>query len=316
MVRFRGPDLERVVQRVNDSGYGLTFGIHSRINTTVERVSQRLKVGNIYVNRNQIGAVVGVQPFGGEGLSGTGPKAGGPHYLLAFSGTAQVLPAPDGAPPAQRLHLADAARQARLLQEAWDSRRDRHTVLAILAEALGRDPANGGIAAEVSRAAAWGRELCDKPLSLSGPTGEQNQLSQHGRGVILCLGDASGQPGAVIRQAAWALAAGNGVIAPLSDEIRQRFVQAGVPAALLQILPVSVGVVIAADSDLRGVDGVMAEAAPAALRGLYQAAAHGDGPIIQVIDGADRYFRLITERTQSINTTAAGGNASLLAMAG
>jgi RHH-type proline utilization regulon transcriptional repressor/proline dehydrogenase/delta 1-pyrroline-5-carboxylate dehydrogenase len=66
------------------TGYGLTLGIHSRIDDTVEDVIERLAVGNIYVNRNMIGAVVGVQPFGGEGLSGTGPKAGGPHYLYRF----------------------------------------------------------------------------------------------------------------------------------------------------------------------------------------------------------------------------------------
>ncbi|MCM2336766.1 MAG: aldehyde dehydrogenase family protein, partial [Pseudomonas sp.] len=66
-------------------GYGLTLGIHSRIDETIEKISRRIKVGNCYVNRNQIGAVVGVQPFGGQGLSGTGPKAGGPHYLARFA---------------------------------------------------------------------------------------------------------------------------------------------------------------------------------------------------------------------------------------
>jgi len=67
-----------------EGGYGLTFGLHTRIDARVEQVSSRVKAGNIYVNRNQIGAVVGSQPFGGEGLSGTGPKAGGPHYLYRF----------------------------------------------------------------------------------------------------------------------------------------------------------------------------------------------------------------------------------------
>ena len=71
--------------RSNARGYGLTLGIHSRIDDTVDAVVERLPVGNIYVNRNMIGAVVGVQPFGGHGLSGTGPKAGGPHYLARFA---------------------------------------------------------------------------------------------------------------------------------------------------------------------------------------------------------------------------------------
>jgi RHH-type proline utilization regulon transcriptional repressor/proline dehydrogenase/delta 1-pyrroline-5-carboxylate dehydrogenase len=85
VVRYRADDLDRVLQSIDDSGYGLTLGIHSRIDDAVERIVARLSVGNIYVNRNMIGAVVGVQPFGGRGLSGTGPKAGGPHYLARFA---------------------------------------------------------------------------------------------------------------------------------------------------------------------------------------------------------------------------------------
>jgi RHH-type proline utilization regulon transcriptional repressor/proline dehydrogenase/delta 1-pyrroline-5-carboxylate dehydrogenase len=85
VVRYRPDRLDRVLQSIERSGYGLTLGIHSRIDDTIEDVVDRLQVGNIYVNRNMIGAVVGVQPFGGYGLSGTGPKAGGPHYLARFA---------------------------------------------------------------------------------------------------------------------------------------------------------------------------------------------------------------------------------------
>ncbi len=85
VVRWKASELDRVIDQVNATGYGLTLGIHSRVDATVEYIRQRARVGNTYVNRNQIGAVVGVQPFGGEGLSGTGPKAGGPHYLLRFA---------------------------------------------------------------------------------------------------------------------------------------------------------------------------------------------------------------------------------------
>ncbi len=81
VMRYDKKQLDEVIDAVNGFGYGLTFGIHSRINATVEYVQQRMAVGNVYVNRNTVGAVVGVQPFGGCGLSGTGPKAGGPHYL-------------------------------------------------------------------------------------------------------------------------------------------------------------------------------------------------------------------------------------------
>ncbi len=85
VVRFAAQDLARVVDAVNAKGYGLTMGVHSRIEDTVELVRARACAGNLYVNRNMIGATVGVQPFGGEGLSGTGPKAGGPHYLFRFA---------------------------------------------------------------------------------------------------------------------------------------------------------------------------------------------------------------------------------------
>ncbi|MBS0383204.1 MAG: bifunctional proline dehydrogenase/L-glutamate gamma-semialdehyde dehydrogenase PutA [Proteobacteria bacterium] len=85
VVRWKADELDQVIDAINATGFGLTLGIHSRIDETVEHIRQRAKVGNTYVNRNQIGAVVGVQPFGGENLSGTGPKAGGPHYLLRFA---------------------------------------------------------------------------------------------------------------------------------------------------------------------------------------------------------------------------------------
>lgn len=85
VVRWKAAELDQVIDAINATGYGLTLGVHSRIDETIDRIAARAKVGNIYVNRNQIGAVVGVQPFGGQGLSGTGPKAGGPHYLPRFA---------------------------------------------------------------------------------------------------------------------------------------------------------------------------------------------------------------------------------------
>jgi RHH-type transcriptional regulator, proline utilization regulon repressor / proline dehydrogenase / delta 1-pyrroline-5-carboxylate dehydrogenase len=84
VVRYRARDLDRIIDQINGTGYGLTAGIHSRIDRSQHYIAHRLHVGNSYVNRNMTGAVVGVQPFGGEGLSGTGPKAGGPHYVLRF----------------------------------------------------------------------------------------------------------------------------------------------------------------------------------------------------------------------------------------
>ena len=110
---FSASQIDAVIDAVNASGFGLTFGLHSRIDDRVEHVTSRIRAGNLYINRNQIGAVVGSQPFGGEGLSGTGPKAGGPQYLDRFvrSGTRHQAPAQssDKADPAAVQALLDAA---------------------------------------------------------------------------------------------------------------------------------------------------------------------------------------------------------------
>ena len=90
VVRFAGARLDELIDEINATGFGLTLGVHTRIDGVARRVAERARVGNVYVNRNMIGAVVGVQPFGGQGLSGTGPKAGGPHYLPRF-GTEQAI---------------------------------------------------------------------------------------------------------------------------------------------------------------------------------------------------------------------------------
>ncbi len=85
VIRYKAADLDKVIDSINRTGYGLTLGIHSRIDSQAQYIQRRIRVGNVYINRNMIGAVVGVQPFGGQGLSGTGPKAGGPHYMLRFA---------------------------------------------------------------------------------------------------------------------------------------------------------------------------------------------------------------------------------------
>jgi RHH-type proline utilization regulon transcriptional repressor/proline dehydrogenase/delta 1-pyrroline-5-carboxylate dehydrogenase len=85
VVRWRADEIDDVIADIAASGYALTLGIHSRIDAVIEKIAARLPHGNIYINRNMIGAVVASQPFGGSGLSGTGPKAGGPHYLQRFA---------------------------------------------------------------------------------------------------------------------------------------------------------------------------------------------------------------------------------------
>ena len=85
VIRYSARDLDQVIEDINNTNYGLTLGVHSRIDRTQEYIAERVRAGNCYINRNMIGAVVGVQPFGGERLSGTGPKAGGPHYMFRFA---------------------------------------------------------------------------------------------------------------------------------------------------------------------------------------------------------------------------------------
>ena len=317
VVRFPAAGLEAAVESINASGFGLTLGIHSRVDQTVDRVTGHARVGNIYVNRNQIGAVVGVQPFGGEGLSGTGPKAGGPNYLLAFTGsglTAVVTPkAPEASCPVA-IALSDLAGEVRSLQPAWDRRHDRDEVLAQAAEEFAAMDTAGELALAIAEAAAWARARCREPLALPGPTGEQNQMALYGRGVFLCLGDQTGARAAVVRQTAWALAAGNGVVAPLAEADKRCFVAAGVPAALLQCLPVDFSPLGLAARDLEAFDGMAIEGPGPAVRAVAEAAAACAGPIIPVIATPDRYFSFATERTLSIDTTASGGNATLLAM--
>ena len=171
---FKSGDLDQVVAQINAAGYGLTFGLHTRIDSRVEHVTSRVKAGNIYVNRNQIGAVVGSQPFGGEGMSGTGPKAGGPNYLPRFSRPLDVAPHVHGVNPLSGLSIGFAIAAVEKVRGAF--------------EKVARQPVR---------------------IDMPGPTGESNVLEIHPRGMVLCLGpdEASARV-----QARMALAHGNAVV--------------------------------------------------------------------------------------------------------
>ena len=252
---FQAREIDAVVDAVNARGYGLTFGLHTRIDDRVQQVVERVRAGNIYVNRNQIGAVVGSQPFGGEGLSGTGPKAGGPDYVGRFTAVplGVVTTANDGPvadPEAVRQRLAALPR--------------------------------GNTAA---------RLVADLP----GPTGETNRLSTYPRGVVLCLG-----PGAAAAAEQADLARAQGctplMVAPgveETDGIDGRLD----PAAL---------------TDLAGVDAVMLWGDAEARRAARRALAARPGPIIPLIQEAEPVSALWLERHLCVDTTASGGNASLL----
>jgi RHH-type proline utilization regulon transcriptional repressor/proline dehydrogenase/delta 1-pyrroline-5-carboxylate dehydrogenase len=294
VARFRAADLDRVVDAINARGFGLTFGLHSRIDDRVERVTTRLRVGNAYVNRNQIGAIVGSQPFGGEGLSGTGPKAGGPHYLphLQRRATGHSAAAPGGA------EVASAEVAAAFAALGGAGQADRRAALeAALA-------GQGGLA---SFALAASEALPAEPLDLPGPTGESNRLSLHPRGWVLCLGAGAET---ALAQAAQALAAGNAVVV-VAEGVAARVTElaaAGLPVAALE------GRVRPADlTDLADLALVAAHGPEDWLRALRRALAARDGPIVGLVTEVVAPARYAVERHLCIDTTAAGGNATLLA---
>ncbi|WP_281685817.1 bifunctional proline dehydrogenase/L-glutamate gamma-semialdehyde dehydrogenase PutA [Thalassobaculum salexigens] len=287
---FAPDDIDGVVERVNAKGYGLTFGLHTRVDSRVQQVVDRAEVGNLYVNRNQIGAIVGSQPFGGEGLSGTGPKAGGPHYLSRFR-TAGETPEPGQAPAG----FVDAAALSRLVSSA----RGRSTLRAV-----GRALSSG------SPALSAAADIADQVLELPGPTGESNRFSVHPRGVILCLG-----PSAEVArdQAIQALATGN----------RAVVVAPGAEAALAELKDLAPALIVAegtveigALSEIAGIDGVAYAGTREDVRPIAQALAKRAGPLLIPITDRIDPERYVLERHLCIDTTAAGGNASLLAASG
>ncbi|MFN3662713.1 bifunctional proline dehydrogenase/L-glutamate gamma-semialdehyde dehydrogenase PutA [Yoonia sp.] len=243
---FKARNLHQVIDDINATGYGLTFGLHTRIDDRVQTVIERIKAGNIYVNRDQIGAIVGSQPFGGEGLSGTGPKAGGPHYLPRFAAAATT--GADG---------------------SWDRSTDPADLQMRLA------------GAEMPAAPA--------PNDLPGPTGESNRHGLHARGPVLCMGPG---PKAAAEQIA-AITALGGVGISAEGDLS--------PEALTTLTPLA-GVIWWGD------DGTGRE--------IETALAKRDGPIIALITAQPDLAHACHERHVCIDTTAAGGNAALLAEVG
>lgn len=254
VIRYQAQDLQRVIDDINATGYGLTFGIHTRIDDRVADVTSKLNVGNIYVNRNQIGAVVGSQPFGGEGLSGTGPKAGGPDYVERFTLPKRSEGGSGGG--------ADA--DVKDIQRALDGL------------TLSRVP--------------------ESSTSLPGPTGESNVNAIFGRGKVICAG-----PGRemALQQAQIAQGAGCAVVC-VADGLAAG---EGVAGTLT----------VQALSTLSGIDAVVFSGDDATLKAYRVALAERAGKLIPLLADDDLSKRLRMERHICIDTTAAGGNATLLA---
>ncbi|MGB7319685.1 MAG: bifunctional proline dehydrogenase/L-glutamate gamma-semialdehyde dehydrogenase PutA [Planktotalea sp.] len=243
IARFKSSELDKIITDINATGYGLTFGLQTRIDDRVQYVSERIAAGNIYVNRNQIGAIVGSQPFGGAGLSGTGPKAGGPLYLSRF----------------RALGAGDVGKGF-----------DEAMPLAKLEQAINLAPRAAELPSDV----------------LPGPTGELNRISRHARAPFLCMG-----PGAKAAQAQF-----DAVIA-----LGGRAVQAS-------------GTIGPGDlTALKGISGVIFWGDPKQASEINQALAARQGPILPLLTGLPNAGYVLEEKHLCVDTTAAGGNAALLA---
>lgn len=287
-VRFEREDLDGLVGQINSTGYGLTMGLHTRIDETIARVVKAAHAGNVYVNRNIVGAVVGVQPFGGEGLSGTGPKAGGPLYLyrLLSQRPEDVL--------ARALDCA--------LEPAGELAWVPSDALRALRDWAGSQ--QGTLREACSRMAALARSGAS--VVLPGPTGERNVYTIVPRSSVLCLADNNADR---LVQLAAVLAVGSRAIWPAdAQDLRQR-------------LPAEVQVHIALARDWSApevsYDTVLLHGSTQNLAMVQQTLSRREGPVVSVErlepgDVSVPLERLVTERTLSINTAAAGGNASLM----
>jgi RHH-type proline utilization regulon transcriptional repressor/proline dehydrogenase/delta 1-pyrroline-5-carboxylate dehydrogenase len=298
VLRYRREELDKLIEHINATGYGLTFGVHTRIDETIAQVVDQAQAGNLYVNRNMIGAVVGVQPFGGEGLSGTGPKAGGPLYLHrllssrpddAVNRTLQRLDA--HTPPDTELRDLWQAEQGQPLTQlqAW-ARQNDHAELAELTERFASASQSG-----LSRV-------------LSGPTGERNSYLLLPRERVLCLTDSDTDR---LIQLAAVLAVGGRALWPDSEASRQ--LRTRLPQ------PVQARIELVTDWTAQGVefDAVLHHGDSDHLRKVCQQIATRTGPLIGVVglhpgETEVPLERLLIERSLSVNTAAAGGNASLM----
>ncbi len=276
---FRRDELGKLIKEINATGYGLTFGLHTRLNETIDEVTKAISVGNVYINRNIIGAVVGVQPFGGHGLSGTGPKAGGPLYLGRLTQTI----------PNYQFSGAKASQMAFDGFMRW------------------LDHAGMAQAAEQVRLAS-SAQLTGYAAELPGPVGELNLYALHPCGNVLLL--PATEAGLAI-QLGTALAAGcrAAIVWPAGKP--RRF--ADLPAAVAERIDWLPD--IPASSSFAA---ILIERLAKGQQPPYLQLARMSGPIpivqIEDCDGRYRADWLVEEVATSINTAAAGGNANLMAL--
>lgn len=275
VLRYRAGEIDGLVEQINASGYGLTFGLHTRLDHTIERVCRHVEAGNIYVNRNVIGAVVGVQPFGGRGLSGTGPKAGGPLYV------ARLLAEPP------RTTSTMAPQPAVELFAAWLASQ------------------GSGDIADHARSQAK-ESLCGLEQSLAGPAGELNLYRCRPRGRIGLL--ARSRFG-LWRQLAAVLATGNRAV--IASALARKDWIAGLPEALTSMICWSDDVI--GERDLAAVLAEHRDDVASTLAGLAEREG-AIVPLQLACGGRYDLMQLVDEVSVSINTAAAGGSAALMTL--
>ena len=316
VIRYRADQLSQVLQQINQTGYGLTLGVHSRIQAFADTVFRNSIAGNTYINRNMVGAVVGVNPFGGRGLSGTGPKAGGPNYLLRFSATSSSIQCNQ---PYQIDLSSDYEIDPVLIDNA----------VAALSGWYGVSIAHRLIKLKqcnpqtVSRFDAVAIEKLSTPVRLPGPTGEDNQLSLLARGAMVLVIRQQDPIDVAEQQIICALLCGCSIIMAADrshwlalEQIRERYQQAEIPASLMQLVPIEGLNSIVQNNRI---EGVIANSLNTDSSGLRQMMANRTGSIIPLIEWSEdstgyHYHWLLwflSERTKTENLVARGGNTQL-----
>jgi RHH-type proline utilization regulon transcriptional repressor/proline dehydrogenase/delta 1-pyrroline-5-carboxylate dehydrogenase len=301
VVRYKRRDLAALVQQINATGYGLTLGVHTRIDEVIAQVTTQASAGNQYVNRNMVGAVVGVQPFGGEGLSGTGPKAGGPLYLY------RLLSQQPSDVAARAMRYASGAVSAADISPSPSQGNVAHHALQSWAGQNGHD--------KVAEACARFAHALGFPgaVTLPGPTGERNTYSLHPREAVLCLTSTGPQADSDrLVQLAAVLAVGSRAVWPADTTV----LASSLPGAVREYITfVTDWTAPQAQFDAALHHGTKADSLDIAAK-----LANRTGAIVnlQALRSADPHValeRLLIERSLSVNTAAAGGNASLMTMA-
>ena len=295
LVRYARKDLDQLLDQINATGYGLTQGVHTRIDETIARLVDRAHAGNVYVNRNMVGAVVGVQPFGGEGLSGTGPKAGGPLYLLRLL---SQRPA-----DAMARTFADADRATPPEAAARNRQLPALSALQQWAQSQG----NAALASTCQRFAQETQSGTSR--TLPGPTGERNVYTLAPRAHVLCVATSVSD---LLVQTAAVLASGGKALWPTAQASLRNQLPAAAQAQVVLQDNALTDASVALDAVLHHGDGQ-------ALQAVCTALAQRPGPIVGVTamqPGAVDIplERLLIERALSVNTAAAGGNASLMTL--